>query len=290
MVISLVHEPAVVRRICLFVDRYNPPYAGTINSIIHHCRENGVSLSAATPSAQHLKSFSIPEDDGCDMAMALGGDGTILRCMGYFLEKNVPVLGVNAGHLGFLAGAEKNCISETVKRVSDGDYVIRTSPVLKAVFPSGHTITALNDFSINRSMMGGILHFTMYVDGEKVANIAGDGVVVSTPLGSTAYSLSCGGPIMDPELPAILVVPICPHSLSLRPMVIFRRQTISLEIGELRSSGPVVSADGSPSGTLKTGEVLEVGAGDGSCMTVSFPDSPGYYRRLGLKLGWGVRG
>lgn len=280
----------VVRRLCLYVDRFNPPYAGLIRNLILYCEKHGISLLSAPSSADHLNGFNLSAGNSCDMAMVLGGDGTILRGLGYFRELNVPVLGVNAGHLGFLASAEKAGLEETVSRISEGDYYIDTTPVLRAEFPSKHAITAVNDFSINRSMMGGILSFNLYVNSVKVAHMTGDGLVISTPFGSTAYSLSCGGPILDPGLSAILIVPICAHSLSLRPLVVPDDRCVSVEICELRSTGPVVSADGSPSGTLKSGEILKVTRGDGSCMSVRFHDEPGYYSRLGLKLGWGVRG
>jgi NAD+ kinase len=289
-VISLVHEPVVVKRLCLYVDRFNPPYAGLIKNLISHCEKYGISLGSVSTCADHLKDFNLFESKSCDMAIVLGGDGTILRGLDHFRELNVPVLGVNTGHLGFLASAEKAGLEETIARISEGDYYIDTTPVLRAEFPSGQIITAVNDFSINRSMMGGILYFNLYVNNIKVARMAGDGLVISTPFGSTAYSLSCGGPILDPGLPAILVVPISPHSLSLRPLVVSDDSCVSVEIGDLRSTGPVISADGSPSGTLKSGEVLKVTGGNGSCMSVRFHDEPGYYSRLGLKLGWGVRG
>jgi len=286
----LVHEPAVVRRLCLFVDRFNPPYAGLIKNIISHCDKYGISLRSAAESSEHLKDFDLSESNSCDMAIVLGGDGTILRGMSYFKEMSIPVLGVNAGHLGFLAGAELASIEKTIARIAEGDYFIDTTPVLRAEFPSEQAITAVNDFSINRSMVGGILHFNLYINDNKVAHMAGDGLVISTPFGSTAYSLSCGGPILDPGLPATLVVPICPHSLSLRSLVVSEDSIISVEICNLRSTGPVVSADGSPSGTLKSGEILKVTRGRGSCMSVRFQDEPDFYSRLGLKLGWGVRG
>ncbi len=286
----MVHEPATVRRMSLYVDRFNPPYAGLIQTAISHCRDNSITLTSATPSSEHLNAFGLRENDSCDMALVLGGDGTILRGLGYFREMKVPVLGVNAGHLGFLASAESSMIGPAIERVSKGEYFIETTPVLRGEMPSERFLHAVNDFTVNRSMIGGILNFDLFVGDVKVAHIAGDGVVVSTPFGSTAYSLSCGGPILDQGLPAILMVPISPHSLTLRPLVVSDDQLISVRIGELRSAGPVVSADGAPCGTLKSGEVLRVTRGSGSCMTVRFPDQPGYYRRLGLKLGWGVRG
>lgn len=286
----MVHEPVTVRRMCLYIDRFNPPYEGLIRKVMAHCSERGIALSAATSCNDHLKSFGLAENDSCDMAMVLGGDGTILRGLGYFKKLNVPVLGINAGQLGFLASAEKTGVGEAIEMVSRGEYFIETTPVLRGEMPSDQVLNAVNDFSVNRSMIGGILHFDLFVGEARVAHIAGDGIVVSTPFGSTAYSLSCGGPILDPDLPAMLVVAICPHSLSLRPLVVPDDQVISIRIGQLRSTGPVVSADGSPSGTLRSGEKLSITRGTGSCMTVRFADGPGYYSRLGLKLGWGVRG
>ena len=286
----MVHDLAVVKRLCLYIDRFNPPYAGLIRNLVSHCEEYGISLRSAVPSAEHLKDFDIPENDNCDMAIVLGGDGTILRGMGYFREINTPVLGVNAGHLGFLASAEQTGIKETITKIAEGDYYIDSTHVLSAELPSEQVVTAINDFSINRSMIGGILHFNLYINNTEVAHVAGDGLIISTPFGSTAYSLSCGGPILDPGLPAILVVPICPHSLSLRPLVVSDDSVISVEICNLRGTGPVISADGSPSGTLKSNEVLKITKGHGSCMSVRFNDKPDYYSRLSLKLGWGARG
>jgi len=213
----LVHEPAVVRKLCLYVDRYSPPYAGLLNSVITRCRQHEISVYSAPPCAEHLKDFGLEESRNCSMALVLGGDGTILGGLGCFRDLNIPVLGVNAGQLGFLATVERTGIEETIDRIARGDYFIDTVSVLRAQLPGGQLLHALNDFSINRSMMGGILHFDLLVDDIQVARIAGDGLVVSTPFGSTAYSLSCGGPILDPGLPAILVAAICPiHCPSVR--------------------------------------------------------------------------
>ncbi|MCK4506787.1 MAG: NAD(+)/NADH kinase [Candidatus Aegiribacteria sp.] len=279
-----------IQSLCLYVDRFNPPYAGLIQNMLSICEKYDITVRSASPSADHLSSFDIQESDLCDMAIVLGGDGSILRGMDYYRTLGIPVLGINAGHLGFLASVEQVSLEETIARIAQGDYTVEALPILRAKFPSGHYLTAVNDFSINRSMMGGILHFDLLVDDARVAHMVGDGIVVSTPLGSTAYGLSCGGPILDPGLPAILIVPICPHSLSLRPLVVPDDLSVSIKIGTLRGTGPVVSADGATSGTLRAGEILTVTKDSSSCMIVRFSDHPGYYDKLGLKLGWGSRG
>ena len=279
-----------IQSLCLYVDRFNPPYAGLIQNMLSICEKYGITVRSASASADHLGSFDIQESDLCDMAIVLGGDGTILRGMDYYRTLEIPVLGINAGQLGFLASVEQVSLEETIARIAKGDYIVESLPILRAEFPSGHRLTAVNDFSINRSMMGGILHFDLFVDDAKVAHMVGDGIVVSTPLGSTAYTLSCGGPILDPGLPAILIVPISPHSLSLRPIVVPDNLSVSITIGTLRGTGPVVSADGAASGTLRAGEKLTIIKDSGSCRIVRFSDHPGYYDKLGQKLGWGSRG
>ncbi len=279
-----------IKNLSLYVDRFNPPYAGLIQNMLSVCEKYSITVRSASPSAEHLSSFGVQESDLCDMAIVLGGDGSILRGMDYYRKLGIPVLGINAGHLGFLASVEQVSLAKTIARIALGDYNVEALPILRAEFPSGHCLTAVNDFSINRSMMGGILHFDLFVNHARVAHVVGDGIVVSTPLGSTAYSLSCGGPILDPGLPAMLIVPICPHSLSLRPLVVPDDLSVSIRIGALRGTGPVVSADGAASGTLKTGEMLSIVKDSESCMIVRFSDHPSYYDKLGQKLGWGSRG
>lgn len=276
--------------ISLFVDRFNPPEESVILGLVADCTERGIVVTAASPSAEHLTTLGLEEGDLADVAVVLGGDGSILRGMDHFMEAGTPVLGINTGHLGFLAVAEKKDMTRVVEGLAAGNYVVGALPLLSGEYPSGKRLPAVNDFSLNRSMVGGILHLDVMVDGAMVAKVAGDGLVVSTAMGSTAYGLSCGGPILDPGLPAILVVPICPHSLSLRPLVVPETVTVSVVVGELRGTGPVVCADGRPSGTLDQGEVFRISKGTAVCRVVEFPDRPGYYHRLGEKLGWGLRG
>jgi len=277
-------------RVSLFVDSFGPPDAPLLRVLLDACAENGIRVSAASPSAGHLIGFGIGAGDEADAGLVLGGDGSILRGMDHFMESGIPVLGINTGHLGFLAVVEKDGMVDAIARLGRGDYVVDHLPLMQAVLPSGRTLKALNDFSLNRQMMGGILHFEVLVDGVRVARVSGDGLVVSTPLGSTAYGLSCGGPILDPGLPAMLVVPICPHSLSLRPLVVPDSVTVSVRVGELRGDGPVLCADGRPSGSLGRDGELRVSMGAGRCRVIEFADRPGYYHRLGQKLGWGARG
>jgi len=277
------------KKIYLYFDEPNPPYAGLITNFITIAREFGMDVISPASRVDHLSDFEICEGDDGDIAVILGGDGTILRGMDFFRGENIPVLGINAGHLGFLASAEKENMEQALFKLSKGDYYLESLPQLCAEYPSGHKLTAINDICINRSMMGGIPHFEILVGDASVAHLSADGMIISTPLGSTAYGLSCGGPILDPELPAMLVIPICPHSLSLRPLVVPDTVCVRIRISSLRGTGSVVSADGVPGKTLKEGEILKVTKDSQSCPVVKFHDQDDYYHRLGEKLGWGLR-
>lgn len=224
------------------------------------------------------------------VGLVLGGDGTILRGLDHFMDGGMPSLGINTGHLGYLASAEIDGIDEVMRRIAGGAYTVEMLPVVTAVMPGGGILHAINDICINRSLAGGMLHLTVRSGEEPIARIAGDGAVLSTPVGSTAYALSAGGPIIDPGLPALLLVPLCAHQISLRPIVFAPGTRLSLEAGWVRGDSPVVSTDGRPSGTLAQGDVLEVMLSEGHCPLIRLGMEDGFYARLGRKFGWGARG
>lgn len=222
-----------------------------------------------------------------DVVVAIGGDGTFLKCFNSF---DTPVLAVNAGHLGFLSSCDENALQGAAGSLASGDYHIRELPLLSMKFPDGSDHTAVNDVCVHRCSDYGLLHMGIEVNGQSAAMLTGDGVLVSTPSGSTAYSLSCGGPILHPNLSAMVITPICPHLLSLRPIVIPLSASVSITI-----HGPgdkaLVSPDGRPSGRiLGDGEGVAVSRASRNRLMVSLPDEEGYYVRLGRKLGWSFRG
>jgi NAD+ kinase len=155
-----------------------------------------------------------------DAVAAIGGDGTILKTMDRHLGSGVPIMGVNAGHLGFLADCELSGIGDSINCLISGDYDIENLPVLETTSPAGICVRALNEICICRSAEGGILHIRVVTDGREVAVVASDGVLVATPSGSTAYNLSCGGPVLHPNLPVLIITAICPHLLAIRPIVV----------------------------------------------------------------------
>ncbi len=233
----------------------------------------------------------LDQPDFADAALAIGGDGTILKVMDTLLGSNVPVLGVNAGHLGFLADCESDEIEESLGYLLSGDYEVDNLPVLKTTGPKGICVRALNEICISRSAEGGILHIEVLVDGREVAVVASDGILVSTPSGSTAYNLSCGGPILHPNLPVAIITPICPHLLAIRPIVVPLSAKIEFTIRRSRGKNPLILADGmAKCGSMTEGDTITVESSSLVCPVIRTGRRSDYYAMLGKKLGWGYRG
>lgn len=226
-----------------------------------------------------------------DAVIAFGGDGTILGMMDSLVGSDIPVLGVNAGHIGFLADCELSALSDSINCLISGDYAVDNLPVLETTGPGGRKVRALNEICINRSAEGGILHISVLVDSREIAVIASDGVLVSTPSGSTAYSLSCGGPILHPNLPVVIVNAICPHLLAIRPIVMPISSRIEFKVLRSRGKKPFIIADGTAKcGAMSEGDTITITASSLTCQVIRTGRRSDYYAMLGKKLGWGYRG
>jgi NAD+ kinase len=226
-----------------------------------------------------------------EVVAVIGGDGTILRAMDDLLDSGVPILGVNAGHLGFLADCELSAVGDSIDCLLSGDYMIDHLPVLETEGPGGTRVRALNEICINRCAEGGILHIRVFVDQREVAVMASDGVMVSTPSGSTAYNLSCGGPVLHPNLPVVIITSICPHLLAIRPIVVPLSSRIEFTVIRATGRDPLILADGAAKcGAIAQGETIMVTSSDLTCPVVRTGRRSDYYAMLGKKLGWGFRG
>jgi NAD+ kinase len=159
-----------------------------------------------------------------ELVFVLGGDGTLLGVARQLARHRLPLLGFNIGHLGFLSEAEPDNLATAVDRVLTGDFFVEERLMLEAeVVRDGNVVesgTALNDVGIAKGSFGRMIRCTVHMDGMMLGTYSGDGLIVSTPTGSTAYSLSCGGPIVYPDIQVILLTPVCPHTLTSRPMVL----------------------------------------------------------------------
>lgn len=233
----------------------------------------------------------LTQSGGADAVVAIGGDGTILKIMDTLLGSNLPVLGVNAGHIGFLADCELARIEDSIACLLSGDYEIDNLPVLKTTGPGGIRVRALNEICISRAADGGILHIRVLVDGREVAVMASDGVMVSTPSGSTAYNLSCGGPILHLNLPVVIITAICPHLLAIRPIVVPLSSRIEFTVLRSRGRNPLILADGTAKcGSMTEGDTIAVQPSSLTCPVIRTGRRSDYYAMLGKKLGWGYRG
>lgn len=226
-----------------------------------------------------------------EAVVTVGGDGTILRTMDELLGSGVPVLAVNSGHLGFLADCERSSVRDSMECLLTGDYMIDHLPVLKTTGPRGKKVRALNEICINRCAEGGILHIRVSVDDRQVALMASDGVLVSTPSGSTAYNLSCGGPVLYPDLPVVIITSICPHLLAIRPIVVPLTADIEFTVLRARGKDPLIIADGrAECGPIAQGESITVSASELKSPVIRTGKRADYFSTLGRKLGWGFRG
>jgi NAD+ kinase len=171
-----------------------------------------------------FKVFNIDNlDRDCDFAFIIGGDGTLLKATRFYSKYNVSVFGINLGHLGFLSQAGISDLQSAVKSILNSDYKTENRLMLK----SGNYI-ALNDFVIKGKISSRVSNFQLEIDGNFVCEYFADGIIVSTPTGSTAYGMAAGGPVLTPDTDAIVIVPICPHTFSARPIVVSSSSKIKI--------------------------------------------------------------
>jgi NAD+ kinase len=224
-----------------------------------------------------------------NLMVAIGGDGTMLHAARLAAPHGVPVLGVNRGRLGFLADIGPQDVRDRLDEILDGRYVQDRRAMLSATLSTGGgtvTAQALNDVVLQKWQTGRTLDFETWIDDRYVNAHRADGLVVATATGSTAYALSCGGPILYPELDALVLAPISPHTLSDRPIVIRSSSRIEIRLLERPETQAQVICDGLPLGELALGEKLLIAPADNS-VTLLHPQDHDYFRILRSKLRWG---
>lgn len=231
-----------------------PPYAGDVYPIdLEELRDTGADVAVTSAGEQSAV--------GCEVVIVLGGDGTFLRAAEIAHPLSVPVLGINLGHIGFLAEAEANRIDEVMTKLVTRDYSIEDRMTLDiSIRVEGRVIAqtwALNEVSIQNLSRQGVLELITEVDGRPVSAFGADGILVSTPTGSTAYAFSAGGPVMWPDLEAILLVPSNAHALFARPMVTSPRSLVAVEV-MARGQDALVACDGRRNIEVPAGGRIEV--------------------------------
>ncbi len=224
-----------------------------------------------------------------ELVVALGGDGTMLRAAHYLAGHRVPLLGINLGSFGYLTEVNLNEIHSTLELIINGNFVTEKRMMLDVSIKRGKTVTiagsVLNDVVINRGDLSRMNELEMEVNGSYLTTYKGDGLIVSTPTGSTAYSLSAGGPIVFPGNDLIIVNPICPHTLTNRPIIFSENSSLRITLWS-KDKGAMLTLDGQESYKIKSGDVVTVKKSKHSTMLVLSPYRS-YGEILRSKLGWG---
>ncbi|OGW51549.1 MAG: NAD(+) kinase [Nitrospirae bacterium RBG_19FT_COMBO_42_15] len=226
-----------------------------------------------------------------DMIIVLGGDGTLLGVARLTIEKGIPILGVNLGGLGFLTEVTLDELYPTLEKVINGEFIIDERMMLMThIHRQGETLAqspVLNDIVINHGIVARMIILDIFVNSQFVTSLRGDGLIISTPTGSTAYSLSAGGPIIHPTVSAIMLTPVCPHTLTNRPIVIPSNVKIEA-ILKTEDEGAMVTFDGQVGFSLKKEDIVEVHSAEARIKLIRSPEK-NYYEVLRKKLKWGER-
>ena len=265
-------------KIAILGRRDDARVTGPLAQLVEHLTKAGVEVRDDT------------EVEGADLAIAIGGDGTMLYAGSRVREHDIPLLGINRGRLGFLADVTPDAMLASVDHVLQGQYHIEKRLLLDARLErgAGEIVSgiAFNDVVLQRWETGRMVDFETSVGGQFVNTHSGDGLIVASPTGSTAYALSCGGPIVEPQLDAMVLVPICPHTLTDRPLVIAADQEVTIRLLEREETGAGIAVDGHSIGPIEPDDTLRITA---SGQRVKLVHPPGYdfYEILRSKLLWG---
>ena len=227
-----------------------------------------------------------------DFLLTLGGDGTMLSAARAVAHRKTPILGIHLGQLGFMAEVTVDEMFDRLKMVVSGQYSLQRRMVLKAEIINGNGPTvfyALNDFVIDRGRSQRIITMRLLSNDHFVSDYKADGLIIATPTGSTAYSLSVGGPIVMPKLKAIVVSPISPHTLSLRPIVLPDDRSLELSFPDEEVEKIAFAVDGQVSEYLKPKDKIYIQRAPFEIRMIDFEDS-NYFQTLRRKMGWGKRG
>jgi len=228
----------------------------------------------------------------CDLVIVVGGDGSMLNVAKYVAADQVPVIGINRGRLGFLTDISPDDLEARVEDVLSGKYSVESRFLLDVAIKRKDGLEilgcALNDVVLHPGQAAQMIEFELFVDDKFVYSQESDGLIVATPTGSTAYSLSAGGPIMHPDLNAVVLVPMYPHSLNSRPIVVDGDSEIRLVVAAKGSLQPQLSCDGEVRYTASAGDEIVVTKKDVALQLVH-PLDHSFYQACRSKLGWGSR-
>lgn len=279
------------------VGKYNKVDAGgPIMRLAEFLRDKGyrVLLTIHTAERMNIPGYEtarlVEVGDLADLAIVMGGDGTLLNVGRVLADSDVAVVGINQGRLGFLTDVSVDTMFDTMEEILAGEFVSETRFLLDvSVLRDGEQVSrarAFNDVAVSKGATGRLIETEVWIDGQFVYSQRSDGLVIATPTGSTAYALSAGGPILHPTLEAIVLVPICPHTLSNRPIAVNSRSDV--EVLVIHADDANAHFDGQSRCDLRVGDRVRVRRCEHALLLLH-PRGHSYYDMLRQKLHWGEK-
>ena len=272
-----------------------PENKSTLHDVVTWLRARSIDVILDTTSA-----ILLGEEGGyqkshlaskADVLLVLGGDGTMLNAARLAGERSIPILGVNMGGLGFLTEVRLENLYPSLERVFANDFVLDERLMLRThIHRHGETAAqgvVLNDVVISKGTLARMIELKIAIQGRFVTNLRGDGLIVSSPTGSTAYSLSAGGPIIDPAVQSLILTPICPHTLTHRPLIVPGNVEIDVTLTS-KDDGAMATLDGQVGVAITQGDSIVIQTSEHRTRLIRFPES-NYYDVLREKLKWGDR-
>ncbi|MBP7073897.1 MAG: NAD(+)/NADH kinase [Rhabdochlamydiaceae bacterium] len=243
-----------------------------------------IQVAAVDTEAKEIGAMPLSKASNIQFIISLGGDGTLINTVHDHANIDAPILGINTGHLGFMADVQVAEVYPSLQDLISGAYTVEERLILDGKDHHGVSSFAVNDFVIHRSPNPSMVEIGIHVNGLYLNTFEADGLIIATPNGSTAYSLAAGGPIVSPALEAIVITPICPHTISNRPIVLTADQEIQIQY--LSDYPPVeIRADGLPPFSLATGESFYIRRSSRKFKLINLSRKD-YFSTLRTKLGW----
>ena len=282
-----------VKRIGILVKAGSPDTIALLKELIPWLRARGkdplldpsIAALVGETASSHRKDLAAL----ADMLVVLGGDGTMLAAARLVEDRPIPILGVNAGGLGFLTAVTRDELFSALEQVFANAFAEEKRLMLRSrIIRMDQQVAAaamLNDMALSKGALSHMVRLEVSIDGQFVTGLRGDGLIISTPTGSTAYSMAAGGPILNPAVHALILTPICPHTLTNRPIVIPQEAHVAVTLVS-NDEGAMVTFDGQAGIALQPRDLIEVRASENKTRLIRFADRT-YYDMLRKKLKWG---
>ena len=279
----------------LFGRYKDPDVSSALDAVRKHLENRDISVYIGDTTADNItgtriEDSGLPVGETIDLAVVVGGDGTMLHVARGLASYALPMIGINLGRLGFLTDLSADRMHEGMDELLRGEFTVEERIMLQIQISNGrdnlNESVALNDVTLSKGNTGRMIEFDTHVNSEPLGRTRGDGVIISTPTGSTAYALSAGGPILHPLLPAIVFAPICPHTLGHRPMVLDDSSIIELEILDLAGADGNVFIDGLKQLAVSGNDIIRISRAETVTRMVRI-NSHNHFTALRSKLGWG---